>query len=349
MGNLSVLETEFYTDLDHFKTLSLKLIDNGQPYAAVVMSHELFRFLYPVEPQVNFKHTDPVPYSVQHIKKLLAYGEQALASVHGYGFDMSQYEVADAELLETRTSDLYSSLWAQFEDGTLTRESRQLVESRIPADVIETHIKGKRVLDMGCGSGRYSLALALLGAGEVLAVDFQGKAFRRSEQLAKEAKLPITFQEANVLELSYADRSFDFVFSNGVLHHTRDWRKGVQEFARLMKASGYLYLYATGGFFWTARRVMREIFSHIPKSYAQSVLKLIGMPGNRFIFMDTWYVPVEGHLVRSELEDLLTKSGTRFRHLQSQVPFDPDYGLSLNLPGGEMMWGEGEHRYLVEV
>ena len=31
---------------------------------------------------------------------------------------------------------------------------------------------------------------------------------------------------------------------------------------------------------------------------------------------------------------------------QMAVPFDPAYGLSLDLPGGEIMWGEGEHRYL---
>ena len=92
---------------------------------------------------------------------------------------------------------------------------------------------------------------------------------------------------------------------------------------------------------------MREIFTRIPQNYTQSVLNAIGLPSNRFIFMDTWYVPIEGHLKRRELEEVMQGCGLTFSQLPSNTPFDPDYGLRSGLPGAEIMWGEGEHRYLV--
>lgn len=339
---------KYYRYLDQFKELCFALIEGGQAYQAVLLSHELYRFLYPVEPYAEFEHSDPVPFMLDHIAKLTALARTLLDTVHGYKRDPARDGEEGQSRLEIATSDLYSSLWAQFDRETLLVEARKLLERRLPADLVANHIKGKRVLDMGCGSGRYSIALAALGAAEIVAVDYQAKAYARAAEHAKTLALPLTFREADILELPFADQSFDFVFSNGVLHHTRDWKKALSEYGRVMRRSGYLYLYACGGFFWTTRAVLREVFARIPQAYAQSVLDMIGMPPNRFIFMDTWYVPIEGHLKRAELEGLMAWLGLSFVQVPTNIPYDPGYGLDRGLPGAEAMWGEGEHRYLVE-
>ena len=46
--------------------------------------------------------------------------------------------------------------------------------------------------------------------------------------------------------------------------------------------------------FWNIRKVARRVFSNIPKEVTQNCLENIGLPKNRFIFMDTFYVPIEG-------------------------------------------------------
>ena len=71
-----------------------------------------------------------------------------------------------------------------------------------------------------------------LGAASVTAVDFQAKSYRRAEEFCKRRSLPVRFGEADVLQLPFADRSFDFVFSNGVLHHTRSWQAALDEYLR---------------------------------------------------------------------------------------------------------------------
>jgi ubiquinone/menaquinone biosynthesis C-methylase UbiE len=346
--NSNDLTEKYYNDLGQFKDLCFSLIEGGQMHQVVLLCHELYRFLYPVEPYAGFEHSDPVPFMTAHLEKLSILARTLLDTVHGYANDPARTPSSAQNRVEIATSDLYSGLWAQFDRETLLVEARKLLERRLPADLIEAHIKGKRVLDMGCGSGRYSIALAALGAAEIIAVDYQAKAYAQAAAHASEMALPLTFQEADILQLPFPDRSFDFVFSNGVLHHTRDWKSALGEYGRVMKRSGYLYLYACGGFFWATRAVMREIFARIPQAYAQNVLDMIGMPSNRFIFMDTWYVPIEGHLKRAELEALMSRLGLSFTQVTSHVPFDPGYGLARGLPGAEAVWGEGEHRYLLE-
>jgi len=340
-------EVKYQEHLAEFVSVCKTLVRQGQPYTAILLNHELFRFLYPIEPYCNFEHTAPAEHLLKHIHNLIALAKQNLQVVTGY--TPSPQDGKDNTQLEIRTSDLYTSLWRKFDQDTLVEESRHLVEKRIPADIIAKHIKGRRVLDMGCGSGRYTLALAQLGAASVVGIDYQAKSYAAAAKVAADRNLPIEFVQGDVLALPFEDASFDFVFSNGVLHHTRSWHDGLKEYRRVMRSSGYLYLYASGGYFWSSRKAMREVFAEIPADYTHTVMAMIGVPSNRFIFMDSWYVPIEDHLRRAELEENLGNLGLRFEPIEIFAAFDPGAGIAKGLPGAKAVWGEAEHRYLVEV
>lgn len=343
--DLKSLEQRYYDELEKFKLLCLRLIEQGQPYQVVVLNHELFRFLYPNEPFLDFTHTDPVSFAVEHISNLNALAESLLQMVRGYRPKLEmQFEVG---AVETRTAGLYCDLWSKLDENALIEEAGELLTRRLTKEIVAEYVKGKIVLDMGCGSGRYALALAALGAKEVVAVDYLSEAFENSRSHAKRLRLPIMFMRANVLALPFEDRSFDFVFSNGVLHHTRDWSAALSEYGRMVRSSGYLYLYGSGGLFWATRSAMREIFSRIPRVYAQTVLDIMRLPSNRFIFMDVWYVPIENHIKRVELEASLREMGLNYGQVRSEVSFDLSSTRMLNMRGAEIMWGEGEHRYFV--
>ena len=51
-------------------------------------------------------------------------------------------------------------------------------------------------------------------------------------------KKDVNFIQSSVLELPFDDDTFDFVFSNGVLHHTSDTQKGLNEIRRVLKKNG---------------------------------------------------------------------------------------------------------------
>jgi ubiquinone/menaquinone biosynthesis C-methylase UbiE len=338
-------------ELGRFVELCADLTATGKPYLTVLLCHELYRFLYPAEPYLGFTHDDPVPFLLEHIRRLIEFGSAGRESVRGYPNPIaaSATQPMDSQVaLEKQTSDLYSELWLGYDARVLTEESRQLLTRRIPERVIDEEIVGRSVLDLGCGSGRYAVALAGLGAKSVTAVDFQAKSFKRAEEYCQKHDLPVRFIEANILQLPLADRAFDFVFSNGVLHHTRSWQAAFDEFVRVMRRSGFLFLYGTGGLFWTTRRALRPLFESIPRQYTARVLELLGMPGNRMIFMDTWYVPIEDHIARADLEAAFDRHGLAYEKLTSRVETDLDAAIESGIPGAALAWGEGDHRYFLE-
>ena len=75
-------------------------------------------------------------------------------------------------------------------------------------------IKNKNVIDIGCGSGRFSIALSQLGAKKVTAVDINPQGIDLGRKLAEELKIDnVDFIKHSVLELPFDDETFDFVFS----------------------------------------------------------------------------------------------------------------------------------------
>jgi SAM-dependent methyltransferase len=83
----------------------------------------------------------------------------------------------------------------------------------------------------------------------------KGNGFKKRFQLAN-----VNFVQMNLLQDAFQDQSFDYIFCNGVLHHTGDAYRGFQNLCRLLKSGGFITigLYNTYGRFFTNLR--RGIF-----------------------------------------------------------------------------------------
>jgi 2-polyprenyl-3-methyl-5-hydroxy-6-metoxy-1,4-benzoquinol methylase/glycosyltransferase involved in cell wall biosynthesis len=95
-------------------------------------------------------------------------------------------------------------------------------------------------LDAGCGSGRWSYALAELGAN-VTAIDLTAGGIE-SAQAELGDRGSASFAQADIYALPFQSESFDFVMSWGVLHHTPDTRAGFDRLVPLVKPGGTLYV-----------------------------------------------------------------------------------------------------------
>lgn len=122
---------------------------------------------------------------------------------------------------------------------------------------------GKKVLDVGCGPGWDSYMYAKAGA-EIYSVDLTPSAAKLANDWLKMESFRPRASVADAESLPFPEESFDFVCSDGVLHHTPDTEKGIREFARVMKkgAKGVLSLYyrnilLRGWFFPVTKLAMR--------------------------------------------------------------------------------------------
>jgi SAM-dependent methyltransferase len=119
--------------------------------------------------------------------------------------------------------------------------------------------RGKEVLDAGCGLGRWSLALLRLGA-RVTAIDFSDEGLARARALCAEHSSSLETFRVDLLDppAALTSRRFDLVFSYGVLHHTGDTWRALDNIAWLVRDRGALFLYLYGATSWSQESV-REI------------------------------------------------------------------------------------------
>ena len=105
-------------------------------------------------------------------------------------------------------------------------------QARVLANMVG-RIKDRAVLDVGTGTGRAALLLALGGA-KVTAVDASEEMLAIARQRAAEQMMTtIKFQRGDAHALDFADRSFDAVVSFRVLMHTPQWKRCVAELCRV--------------------------------------------------------------------------------------------------------------------
>lgn len=103
---------------------------------------------------------------------------------------------------------------------------------------------GKKVVDVGCGKGRYSWALSQLGA-DVLSLDQSPNGLEITAEACKEFPNHRT-KRVDLLKPLQIDEQFDLVWSFGVLHHTGDTYGAFKNVLPLVKPGGLLFLMLYG-------------------------------------------------------------------------------------------------------
>lgn len=100
---------------------------------------------------------------------------------------------------------------------------------------------GSTFLDAGCGPGFHTIRLARRGF-RVQAVDFSEAALEMARKNVTEAGLDdlISLQRENLVSLSFADGSFDYVLCWGVLMHIPNVASAIAELCRVLRPGGVL-------------------------------------------------------------------------------------------------------------
>lgn len=134
-------------------------------------------------------------------------------------------------------------------------------------------LRGKLVLDVGCGGGRFLDVVSRWGARAV-GVDLSFAVDAARHNLGTREKVQIV--QASVFALPFRDRAFDAVFSIGVLHHTPDTRKAFLCLPRLVHDGGeiavWVYYYPDRLYRWASdcwRMVFRLFPSQLKLSWCR--------------------------------------------------------------------------------
>jgi SAM-dependent methyltransferase len=125
-------------------------------------------------------------------------------------------------------------------------------------------LRGKRVLDAGCGMGRFA-EVALEAGAEVHSVDLSAAVEAARRNLAGRGN--ISFYQADILNLPFARGTFDYIYSIGVLHHTPSTERAFQRLVPLLRPGGRIaiWVYSTRLRWMVGSEIMRPLTSRLPK------------------------------------------------------------------------------------
>lgn len=130
--------------------------------------------------------------------------------------------------------------WTRFWRERAAIDDVYPTEGRVVEPILaETSVRGKRVLEVGAGSGRDSVALAEAGATAIL-LDYSMASLEVARGVATRAGRSVHLVRADALRMPFRDASIDVVFHQGLLEHFRDPRPLLRENVRVLAPEGVL-------------------------------------------------------------------------------------------------------------
>lgn len=136
--------------------------------------------------------------------------------------------------------------WQAFVDRFLNKERIDEAVKSLSAFCCGYDFRGRTFLDVGCGSGLFSLAAHRLGASRVVSFDVDRDSVRCCERLREQEGAPPDWQvmQGSILDEHFIAglRKYACVYSWGVLHHTGNLWKAIENASRLVAEGGIMYL-----------------------------------------------------------------------------------------------------------
>jgi len=158
-------------------------------------------------------------------------------------------------------------------------------EGRVVEQILaETDVSGKRVLEVGAGSGRDSVTLAEAGATAIL-LDYSMASLEVARGVARRSGRRVHLIRADALRMPFRDASVDVVFHQGLLEHFRDPMPLLRENVRALAPGGILLV-------------------DVPQRFhAYTLLKHL------LIALGRWFAGWETEFTIGELEGLMRRAG----------------------------------------
>jgi SAM-dependent methyltransferase len=145
---------------------------------------------------------------------------------------------------DQRTADAFATSWNNLPQGSVYTEA-QVLDWFAPLTPAE--IRGRRVLEMGCGNASLMVHVARWGPAQLDGIDLGGSVDSARANLAASGAQGWNVIRADLV--SFASAGYDVVYSIGVLHHLGEPRAGFDAVLRNTRRGGrfHCWVYAREG------------------------------------------------------------------------------------------------------
>lgn len=192
--------------------------------------------------------------------------------------------------------------WEEFWSSSPGLDDVYANDGRVVAFLVsKMDVRGKRVLEVGAGTGRDSVDLAARGA-EVWTLDYSEHALRIMREASgagSSAQEDLRIISGDARSLPFRDDSFDVVFHQGLLEHFRDPLSVLGENHRVLKKGGRLLV-------------------DVPQRYHYYTLMK-----HALMALDRWFAGWETEFSLGELSALMREAGFEIEGAYGENLFPP--------------------------
>jgi SAM-dependent methyltransferase len=179
------------------------------------------------------------------------------------------------ENMDPETVQSFGDEWLQF--NKFSDEEIRVVGSQYFDIVPESIYAGKYVLDVGCGTGRWSKFLNNK-ANAIEAIDPSEAVVSAASLLQNNDNVRIS--QASAGDIPFPDNTFDFALSLGVLHHIPDTQRAMQKCVAKLKPGGHflVYLYYSfdnRGVFYKSLFHLSSLVRHVVSSFPSPLKRFV--------------------------------------------------------------------------
>ncbi len=133
----------------------------------------------------------------------------------------------------------YSKIASSYDKGRAISEHN--INVALEAITRLSKITGKvRLLDLGCGTGRFAIPMAEKPHYQVTGADSSAEMLTKAREKDNRGLVMWDLQDAQ--DLTYTDDSFDIVFMSHLLHHCDDPPKVIRECRRVLSSNGMIII-----------------------------------------------------------------------------------------------------------
>jgi SAM-dependent methyltransferase len=169
-------------------------------------------------------------------------------------------------------------------------------------------LAGRLVLDLGCGMGGLSTALALEGA-DVRPLDFNRHYCHITRLRGMRHRLDLSPINAAGEALPFPDAHFDIIMCVDVLEHVRDPEALVAEVSRCLKPGGLCQITAINRFAFRDPHYHARFVNYLPRRLSDAYLRLAGRSKESALFKDRQSLREMHYYTYRGLERLLARHG----------------------------------------
>jgi len=199
--------------------------------------------------------------------------------------------ILDPTIAEHKTQDLYGDIWESYRKKGKQRGYRAPATSHIDLLIQASGsslAQGEAGIDAGCGSGGGTLALARQHAGiRFIGLDLAAGVRRAAAQCVTVPNL--RYVQGNLLAPPLARHAFDFAYSFGVLHHTRDPRSAFLALVDRLRQGGRITIFVYKDFSDLPLKKLLlapvTLFRRISTRLPVRVLRALAWCGSPFVFL----------------------------------------------------------------